>query len=417
MMKRIIIMTWVASACLCATVSLADTPKPDPYARLDAFAQVLNVVEQNYVDTIDRNKIIDGAISGMIRALDPHSSYMTAADRREFELRTGGQFVGVGIEIGIKDDVLRVIAPLPGGPAEKAGILSGDTILAIDGEDVSKMSLDYLSMRLHGEPGSTVRLLVKHADALSPRSYVLTREVVKTEITFSKLLDPNYGYVQLKSFGQGSASKVRDEIIALERLTPDGLHGLVLDLRGNPGGFLNEATELVDLFISSGVIVETRGRNGVIMQSYSATLGTRFDFPVAILINAGSASASEIVAGALQAHKRAIILGTPSFGKASVQNMIRLPDGASLKLTVGRYYTPDGRSIQNQGITPDIYVENAALIPPEDQKVQREKDLPNALQSGENDSFAAKHPATPMTNDFQLFTAYTALKAHELMKP
>ena len=413
---KLFLLSIVAASLFISTNLLADTPKTDPYARLDAFAQILNVVEQNYVDNIDRTKIIDGAISGMIRALDPHSSYMTAAERREFELRTGGQFVGIGVEIGVKDDVLRVIAPIPGGPADKAGIQSGDIILAIDGEDVSKMSLDHLALRLHGEPGSTVRLLVKHVDALSPRSYTITRDVVKTEVTFSKLLDPNYGYVQLKSFGPGCADKVRDEIITLQKLTPDGLHGLVIDLRGNPGGFLQEAITLVDFFISNGVIVETRGRNGVVMQSYSASIGTRFDFPVAILINAGSASASEIVAGAMQAHKRAIIIGTQSFGKASVQNLIRLKDGASLKLTIGRYYTPDGRSIQTLGITPDIYVENAAILPPEDQKFMREKDLPNALKPAESDTFVQKHPATPMTNDFQLFTAYTALKAHELMK-
>ena len=414
-MKHVFLTLTIAS-CLTGFNVLADTPKQDPYARLDAFAQVLNVVEQNYVDTIDRTKIIDGAISGMIRALDPHSSYMTAAERRNFELRTGGQFVGIGVEIGFKEDVLRVIAPLPGGPAEKAGILSGDIILAIDGEDVSKMSLDHLVMRLQGEPGSTVRLLVKHPDVLSPRSYVVTRDIVKTEVTFSKLIDPHYGYVQLKSFGQGCADKVREEIESLERLTNNGLHGLVIDLRNNPGGFLNEATELVNMFLSKGLIVETRGRDGVVMQSYSASAGTRFDFPVAILINAGSASASEIVAGAMQAHRRALIVGTQSFGKASVQNMIRLKDGASLKLTVGRYYTPDGQSIQARGITPDIYVENAALIPTEDQQAMREKDLANALQPGQSDAFAQKHPATPMTNDLQLFSAYTALKAHELMQ-
>ncbi len=397
---------------VCGTANADDKKKQDPYARLDAFAQILSVVESNYVDTIDRNKVIDGAINGMIRALDPHSSFMSADERRDFEMRTGGQFVGIGVEVGLRESSLQIITAIPGGPAAQAGLESGDTILAIDGEDVSQMSLDHLQMKLHGAAGSKLTLTVRRVNSLAPRSYTLTRAVVQTPLTFTQLLDLHYGYVALKSFGPGSAEKVKTEIKRLQSLVGGDLRGLVLDLRQNPGGFIREATSLVDYFLDSGTIVETRGRDGVVMQTYTASRGTAFDFPLVVLIDAGSASASEIVAGALQANKRAYIVGTTSFGKASVQSLFTLKDGSSLKLTIGRYYTPDGRSIQTLGITPDFYVEAAELVTPSEKRVMREKDLPGALPPGPEAAQASDlQPVTPTIEDLQLFTAYNILRA------
>lgn len=414
-MKLKFILPAVLSLSFVCSASYADNNndnKKDPYERLDAFAQILNVIESNYVDTIDRTKVIDGAINGMIRALDPHSSFMSATDRRDFEMKTKGQFVGIGVEVGIRENVLQIITAIAGGPAAEAGLESGDTILAIDGEDVSKMSLDHLYMRLHGEIGSKVTLTVRRVNMLAPRNYTITRAIVKTPITFSKLLDPHYGYVSLKSFGQGSAVKVKEEIERLKKIVNGDLRGIVLDLRQNPGGFIREATELADYFLDSGTIVETRGRDGVVIQTYKASMRRAFDIPVVVLIDNGSASASEIVAGALQANKRAYVVGTTSFGKASVQNLFTLKDGSTLKLTIGRYYTPDGRSIQTLGITPDFYVEDAELVTRAEQRVLREKDLPGALPAGpEATSDEAIRPITPTIEDLQLFTAYNVLRA------
>ena len=353
----------------------------EPYAKLDTFAEVLHVVERYYVDDVNREAMIDGAIGGMIRALDPHSNFLTAADRKDFEQRTGGKFVGIGVEIGIRGDALRILTAFHGGPAQKAGLSSGDTILAIDGRDVSQMSLDDLFHALRGEPGSAVRLTVRHPNAVGMKSYTVHRAVVQLDVTHSLLMDHDIGYVALTTFGTGAAKKVKAEIDKLSGYTAGGLRGLVLDLRGNPGGFLNEGVALANLFVKSGAIVTTRGRNEVLMRSYDATWGGyEYDMPLAVLVDESSASASEIVAGALQDHKRAVVVGVTSFGKASIQNMYQLKDGSSLKLTIGKYYTPSGRCIQAQGIVPDIVVEKQGAQN-DARTIVREKDLAHALKA------------------------------------
>lgn len=365
--------------------SYAQKNEREPYARLDTFAEVLHVVEKYYVDDVNREAMIDGAIEGMIHALDPHSNFLTAADRKDFEQRTGGQFVGIGVEIGIRNHELRILTAFHGGPAQKAGLSSGDTILAIDNRDVSKMSFDTLFHALRGEPGSAVKLTVRHPNSVGMKSYTVHRAVVQLDITHSLLMDHDIGYVALTTFGEGAAKKVQAEIDKISSYTTHGLRGLVLDLRNNPGGFLNEGVTLANLFIKSGAIVTTRGRNEVLMRSYDATwAGHEYDMPLAVLIDESSASASEIVAGALQDHKRAIIVGVTSFGKASIQNMYKLHDGSSLKLTIGRYYTPAGRCIQAQGIVPDIIVEkqNDSGVA---RTVIREKDLEHALKAKPGD--------------------------------
>lgn len=429
----------------------AEKSLKEPYARLDTFAQVLSLIDSNYVDEVDRTSMIDGAILGMIRALDPHSSFMTAQGRKAFELQTSGQFVGVGMEVGIRDNELRIIMTFYGGPAQKAGLQSGDVILGIDGKDISKMNLDQITQALRGKPGSTVRLTVRHPGNLGTQTYTMQRAVVQMDIVRSRMLDDDYGYVSVRSFGSGTAEKVRAEIDNLNSLTKNGLRGLILDLRKNPGGFLNEGVYLANLFLPSGNIVSTRGRNGVLIQSYDAAQNRyAYDMPLAVLIDESSASASEIVAGALQDHHRAIIVGQTSFGKATVQNIFSLEDGSSVKLTIGRYYTPSGRCIQAQGIVPDVEIEDLQLQVKK-RTIIREKDLPNTLSAKysaqkpsdkpsdtkatdkPSDSKAADKPSDskatdaqpatevveefpeplPSIDDLQLFTALQQLRARE----
>ena len=385
-----------------------------PYERLDTFAQVLNVIESNYVDTVDRTGMIDGAIHGMVRSLDPHSSFLSAAEREDFEQRTQSQFVGVGMEVGMKNDELRIITTFYGGPAQRAGLSSGDVILAIDGKDVSTMSLDELFQALRGEVGSVVRLSVKHADRLSIETYQLERAVVQLDMVRSMLLEDDYGYVAIKTFGKDAASKVKAEIEKLNGYTRDGLKGLVLDLRKNPGGFLNEGVAVANLFIASGNIVSTRGRDGVSIQNYDASrFSHAFDMPLAVLIDEGSASASEIVAGALQDHKRAVILGEKSFGKGSVQTLIPLADYGAMRLTTARYYTPSGRSIQAKGIEPDVVVKPAKVEVIENEYERIEAELKNALK---NDSIVETKSAKNGTKDNDLEKDYQLSRAVDLVK-
>lgn len=379
------------------TNSYAEKSLKDPYARLDTFAQVLSVVEGNYVDDIDRTAMIDGAIQGMIRALDPHSGFMTAQARKAFEQMTSGAFVGIGMEVGIRDNELRIIMTFYGGPAQKAGLQSGDVILGIDGKDISKMSLDQITQALRGAPGTAVRLTIRHPGNLGTQNYTVKRAVVQLDTVRSRMLDDDYAYVAVRSFGEGTTKKVRAEIDNLNSLTQHGLKGIILDLRKNPGGFLLEGFQLANLFIPSGNIVSTRGRNGVLIQSYDATRDRyAYDLPLAVLIDESSASASEIVAGALQDHHRAIIVGQTSFGKATVQNLFPLSDGSSVKLTIGRYYTPSGRCIQGQGIVPDVEVEDLQLQVKK-RTIIREKDLPNTL-SAKTAGGKAPDPAAKDTN-------------------
>lgn len=409
-----------------APQSYAQKKDGDPYKRLDIFAQVLSVVERNYVESTNRTAMIDGAIHGMIRALDPHSSYMSAEERAEFERRTDGKFVGIGVEIGIRDDELRVITAFYGGPAQKAGIESGDVILAIDGRDVSTMSLDELFASLRGAPQSSVKLTIRRAEKLALKTFTLKRAVVALDLVQSQILPDDIGYVGLKSFGNGAADKVREAIERLNSYTASGLKGLVLDLRKNPGGFLNEGVALANLFIEKGNIVTTRGRDGVLIKSYDASRSRHaFDVPLAVLIDEGTASAAEIVAGALQDHRRAIVVGQTSFGKASIQNLFQLSDGATLKLTIGRYFTPSGHCIQARGITPDVEVEDL-LLQRKSRSFMREKDLDHALSAAADSSGTPTavpkttyEPGEPLPSidDLQLFTAIQQLRARRFYLP
>src|SRR4051812_5114297 len=371
--------------------------KYSPYHKLNIFTRVLSYVENNYVENVDQDELIYGAIRGMLETLDPHTSFLKPDQYREMKIDTSGQFGGVGIEVemrpasdGSRDNVLTVMSAIEGTPAAKAGITTGDQITKIDDSPTHSMRMDDAVQKMRGKKGSPVSLNVVRPGSKGwkePRVYNLMREIIKIDNVVARSIEPGYGYVRLKQFSENSDRDLESALDRLEKESPGGhLRGLVLDLRNNPGGLLDQAVRIADEFIDSGLIVRTEGKGGRIIDEEKAhARGTRLGFPMIVLVNGGSASASEIVAGALQDHERAAIMGTQSFGKGSVQTVIELDDGSALKLTIARYYTPSGRSIQEHGITPDIQVDQVKMadMKPQhgDEPQQKERDLQGHLRN------------------------------------
>ncbi len=344
-------------------LSVATPRSASPYHKLAIFARVLSHLERLYVEQIDEKEVIYGAIHGMMRTIDPHSAFLMPDELKMIEADTKGKFGGVGVEVGMKKDVLTVITPIAGTPAERAGVQHGDKIVAIEGKPTEDMNLEDVVRVMRGEPGTQVTFTLRREGKDKPFDVTLTREVIHVESVKAELLSPGYPWIKVRSFQDGTTEEVKD---AINRLTREsgGKKGVLLDLRRNPGGTLDEAVRLSDLFIDEGQLVSTRGRGDHIIQEFKANRrGTIADEPVVVLIDGASASAAEIVAGALQDHGRALVVGMRSFGKGSVQSIIDLGDGYGLKLTVARYFTPAGRSIQVEGVQPDVVVES--LNPPE----------------------------------------------------
>lgn len=390
----------------------SDPPRASPYRRLGILSQVMAHIENSYVDPVDEDRLIDGAIRGMVGTLDPHSSYLNPEEYALLESDTTGQFGGIGVEIDGRGDYLTVLAPIPGSPAARAGVRAGDEILSIDGHDARGIDVDEAVRRMRGAPGTHVRVVLRRRGVSEPLRLDLVREVIHVASVESRLLPESIGYVALRSFQERASEELSQ---ALDRLTQSAggrLRGLVLDLRNNPGGLLDEAVIVADEFLRDGVIVTTRGRNGTAQDEARAhAAGTRPEFPMVVLVNEYTASAAEIVAGALQDHRRALIVGTRTFGKGSVQTIIDLPDGGALKLTIARYYTPSGRSIQAQGIAPDVQVEQLDL--PESgpgNTPERERDLEQHLPNREGND--AEPPPVPGSDirDVQLRFGYQLLR-------
>jgi carboxyl-terminal processing protease len=359
-----------------SNVLKADTS--EIYPQLEKFSDCLGIIEKSYVDEVPSDKLIEGAIKGMVSVLDPHSAYLTKEGYREMQISTTGSFGGLGIEIGIRDDVLTVITPIEGTPAFEAGILPGDKIIKIEGSSTIDMNLEDAVKLLRGPKGSKVTITILRESEEAPFDLTITRAIIHIQSVKSQMLDPGYGYIRVRNFQVDTAEDIYK---SLEEMGP--LKGLILDLRYNPGGLLDQAIAVSDLFLSEGKIVYTDGRRSEDKTEYSAQKeGTFTGFPMVVLINGGSASAAEIVSGALQDNKRAIVVGVKSFGKASVQTIRPLTDGSAIKLTVARYYTPSGRSIQATGIEPDIWVEQSLPEKEENnsQKFIREKDLKDHLE-------------------------------------
>ena len=354
----------------------------DVYRNIEIFTEVLRQVEENYVEPRDTKKLIEGAIKGMMESLDPHSTYMTKEEHDDLRVETQGSFTGVGMQITVRDNILTVIAPIEDTPAFKAGIKSGDKIIKIDEKTTMDMTSSEAVKLIRGPKGSNVKLTISRKGVDKPLIFNIIRDVIPLQSVRSYRLEHDIGYVRITNFQGNTTDELLDALDKLEKEKP--IKGLVLDLRDNPGGLLTQAIGVSDVFLDSGVIVSTKGRISEqdIVESAVKDKTDR-TYPIVVVVSGGSASASEIVAGALQDNKRALILGTRTFGKGSVQTILPLSDGSGLRLTTARYYTPSGRSIQVSGIEPDIELEYAPLPEKdeEDAYLLREEDLDNHMEN------------------------------------
>ena len=389
-----------------------DDALPLPLDDVRLFTEALDRIRMSYVEEIDDRTLLENAIRGMLANLDPHSAFVDGRDFDALQETTTGEFGGLGIEVGQENGYILVIAPIDDTPAARAGIRSGDLIIAIDNQPARDLLPEDAAGLMRGEPGSEVTITVSR-DGVEPFDLQITREVIAVNTVRSRMLEPGYAYVRIPVFQLNSGRDFQDEVTRL--LAEEGeLNGLVLDLRNNPGGVLQASVEVVDAFIDSGRVVYTEGRLREAATEYFANAETVApELPLVVLINGGSASASEIVAGALQDHGRAVVMGTRSFGKGSVQSVLSLDGDRAIKLTTSLYYTPEGRSIQAQGIEPDILVEEAFITRRSRNVTQfTESDLPGSLDGNDPDADAAAlvSAAEVISTDFQLNEALNLLK-------
>jgi carboxyl-terminal processing protease len=356
----------------------ATTAAEDPFFFIQQLAQVLVLVENEYVDPVDRERLIQGAITGMVAELDPHSAYLTPSDYTVFRSDTEGEFGGIGVEVDFRNDAVTIIAPIEGSPAATAGLRSGDVIVAINKESVQDRSSAELVRMMRGNAGTPIVLTVRRPGREKLLDFNLRREIIQVSSIASKSLDGNIAYLRIKQFQAGTHTELLQNLAA--RRHEQNIDGLILDLRNNPGGLVDEATQVADEFLRGGVIYSTRHRDEIVDEIVAGSVGAIQDTPMVVLVNEFSASASELLAGALQDNKRASVVGAQTFGKGSVQSIVDLPGGAGLRLTTLRYYTPRGHAIQATGINPDVLVE-AAYVPDSSFTIKRERDLPHHLPS------------------------------------
>lgn len=388
-----------------------------PYQELKLFTDVLAIIRQNYVEEVDMKELVYGGIKGMLSVLDPHSSFMSPDVYKEMQVETKGEFGGIGIEISLRDGLLTVVTPIEDTPAFKAGLLPGDRIVQINGKETSDMGLMTAVKMLRGKPGTTIEVGIMRDGSESSRSFEIEREIIKINSVKARTLEPGYAFVRLVQFQENTDGDLKKDLQRLHLESKGALKGLILDLRNNPGGLLDQAVKVSDVFLERGLIVYTEGRNSQSDMKFTAhQAGTEAAYPIIILINAGSASAAEIVAGALQDHSRAILLGTRSFGKGSVQTILPLADDSGLRLTTARYFTPSGRSIQAAGIEPDVIVKQAAVPEETTHPGIREQDLENHFEPDSNGSaVSTEHQqkyrlSEQDLNDTQLMHALELLK-------
>lgn len=389
--KRVALL--LASLCVVAVLGAGAVQKRcaaeggNDYESIELFTDVLAIVKKSYVEEVDTKKLIYGAINGMLASLDPHSSFMPPDMYKEMKIDTKGSFGGLGIEITIKDGLLTVISPIEDTPAFKAGIKAGDQILKIEDRFTKDMTIMDAVKRMRGPKGTKVTLTIMREGFDKPKEFTLVRDTIQVKSVRFKSMDQGYGYIRIAQFQEKTDDDLVKALKALKEENGGDLRGLVLDLRNDPGGLLDQAVKVADHFVEDGLIVYTEGREKESRMQFTARKsGTEPNYPMVVLINSGSASASEIVAGALQDHKRAVVMGTQSFGKGSVQTIIPLSDESGLRLTTARYFTPSGRSIQAKGITPDIVVERAEIQSTEKMEGHiREKDLENHFDSDSKD--------------------------------
>ena len=354
------------------------------YKRIKTFAESLSLVKKNYVEEVEEKDLVYGAIKGMLSSLDPHSSFMPPEIFNEMKVDTKGEFGGLGIQIGIKDKILTIIAPIDDTPADKAGVEAGDKIIKIEGESTKDISLHDAVSKLRGKPGTSVTITIIRKGLDKPKDITIVRAIIKIKSVKSKMMEDGIGYIKLTQFQQKTASELEK---ALKKLSKKDMTALVLDLRNNPGGLLRGAVDVTSQFLPEGkLVVYIKGRDGKKTEFITDNGNKYSDLPMVILVNEGSASASEIVAGAMQDWGKSIVLGTQTFGKGSVQTVIPLSDGSALRLTTARYYTPKGRTIQTTGITPDIIVKLEAKNGEKTHRIFREKDLEKHLLNEETEA-------------------------------
>ncbi|TFH87595.1 S41 family peptidase [Billgrantia azerbaijanica] len=389
-----------------------DAPAVDelPVEDVQTFAEVFERIKRAYVEEVDDRTLLRNAMRGMLSELDPHSAYLDHEEFQSLRESTQGEFGGIGIEVGIQDGQLTIIAPIDETPASRAGLESRDVILRIDDTPTEQLSLQESVNLMRGEPGSDITLTIQRRGEEAPRDVTLTREIIRTESVRSELLEPGYGYLRVSQFQSRTGEQVTQAIGELE--SEGALNGLVLDLRNNPGGVLQAAVDVADAFLDEGLIVYTEGRLPDTEMRFSANPQTAApDVPLVVLINGGSASAAEIVAGALQDQRRAVVMGTESFGKGSVQQIMPLGNGEGLKLTTALYFTPSGRSIQAQGIGPDVTVVRGRLEVADGQDIGvREADLEGHLRS-RDEPRERREMSERLREDYQLAEALNLLKA------
>ena len=395
-----------------------------PFDDLRTFTEVFGRIQNDYVEPVSDDKMLEDAIRGMLAGLDPHSTYLNEEQYKELRIGTTGRFGGLGIEVGMEDGFVKVIAPIDDTPAQRAGIKAGDLIIRLDDKSIKGVSLGEAVKLMRGEPGSEIVLTVVREGEEQPLKIKIVRAVIKIKSVKSRTLEPGYGYLRISSFQSETGGSVKQALSELKKENNGRLRGLVLDLRNNPGGVLNAAVSVSDAFLKHGLIVYTQGRQKGSDLKFNATPTDMLNgAPIVVLINAGSASASEIVAGALQDHKRAVIMGEKSFGKGSVQTILPTSNGGAVKLTTARYYTPSGRSIQAEGITPDILLSKVRLEAVEHSNVQplKEADLSRHLSNGNGekpqpaDGLEEKSDEKLATNDYPLSEALNVLKGISIL--
>lgn len=411
---------WIFTAILLLSMSVSTgITKPvgeDLYGPLKRFSQAMDMVERQYVRDVTRDELINGAIRGMLQDLDPHSTFMTAEEFKEMRIGTSGEFSGIGIEISIRDGRLTVISPIEDTPAYEAGLMAGDIILEIDGENTQDITLIEAVKLIRGPKGSEIVLTVLHKDGNMPVKISIRRDTIPIRGAKGEELADGYFYLRLTRFHEHTTQEMRQLINEYSR--KHEMKGIVLDLRNNPGGLLDQAVSVADTFLTEGNIVYIQGRDPKSRKDFDARKSSKdIDLPMVVLVNAGSASASEIVAGALQDHNRALLLGERSFGKGSVQSVIPLADGSGIKMTTAMYYTPSGRSIQAEGITPDIIYPFEAPRKEEKDSLHflREKDLDghieNSTDKADKDNKSVSDKASEMLKrDNQLRMALQLVK-------
>jgi carboxyl-terminal processing protease len=397
---------------------------PLPLEELRGFTEVFARIKKDYVEPVSDKTLLENAIRGMLSGLDPHSAYLDAESYGELQVGTTGEFGGLGIEVGMEDGFVKVIAPIDDTPADHAGVKAGDLIIKLDEQPVKGMSLQDAVKLMRGKVGTDIVLTIIREGEEKPLKFTLTRDVIKVKSVRQRTLEEGFGYVRISQFQSHTGDNLAEAIDKLKEENKGKLKGLVLDLRNNPGGVLNAAVDVSDAFLDKGLIVYTQGRIQDSELKFNASPKMLLENePMVVLVNGGSASASEIVAGALQDHKRAVILGTRTFGKGSVQTILPLTNDTALKLTTARYYTPSGRSIQAEGIEPDIVLDPVKLTKVDEPSMERikEADLTGHLANGNAKSAGKdkkeKAPELSLAeSDYQLYEALNILKGLSILK-